>query len=194
MLWFIFYPMNLMLSILCYLTNWLAVLFADERGELHGSWLYWQTWDDSLDVEWFVKETVPKIFRYDFDKHYVSTREAPEYLKPLGRDKGAVKCINNEFTLKERIQRYFCRVLWLYRNNGYGFAFYWFGNGCAGNLLTTIKFKYGMLVYDRFNPFYGAWKLSGKIGWLEFLAGWKLAVESSDFKWAMITGRILIRK
>ena len=194
MLWFIFYPMNLMLSILCYLTNWLAVLFADERGELHGSWLYWQTWDDSLDVEWFVKETVPKIFRYDFDKHYVSTREAPEYLKPLGRDKGAVKCISNEFTLKERVQRYFCRVLWLYRNNGYGFAFYWFGNGCAGNLLTTIKFKYGTLVYDRFNPFYGAWKLSGKIGWFEFLAGWKLATESSDFKWAMITGRILIRK
>lgn len=59
MVWLIYYPLNFLCSILCYLTNWLVVFFADERGELDGAFHLWQTWDDSLDVEWFVKETVP---------------------------------------------------------------------------------------------------------------------------------------
>jgi hypothetical protein len=36
---------------------------------------------------------------------------------------GHVVILDDNFTIKERIQRYFCRVLWLYRNCAYGFAY-----------------------------------------------------------------------
>ena len=40
MIWFIMFPLNVICSILCYLTNWLVVLMADEEGELHGCMVY----------------------------------------------------------------------------------------------------------------------------------------------------------
>ena len=40
---------------------------------------------------------------------------------------GYVDLIDENFTLKEKFQRYICRCAWLYRNCGYGFAYYIFG-------------------------------------------------------------------
>ena len=40
---------------------------------------------------------------------------------------GYVDILDDNFTLKEKFQRYICRCAWLYRNCGYGFAYYIFG-------------------------------------------------------------------
>lgn len=117
--------LNLLCMVLCYLTNWFVVLFSDKYGNLPKIFKMWQTYDNCLDVEWMISEKkVPSFFRYDFNKHY------KYYLEEKYEDvviPGYVEIIDNNFTLKEKIQRYFCRCAWLYRNCGYGFAYYIFG-------------------------------------------------------------------
>lgn len=186
--WLILFLLNICCSVLCYLTNWLIVLFADNRGELHGIWHLWQTWDDSLDVSWFVKETVPECLRYDFDKHYDEGREATEWLKAHNRDKGCVIDKGVKFSLVERLQRYCCRVLWLYRNCGYGFAFYLFGTDCRASDLMQTNGTWYTLYSDG-----ESWQLVGKWKVFEVMAGWKLAKESDKLTHSMIAGRVLIR-
>lgn len=186
--WFIGFFFNLCFSILCYLTNWFVIFFADNRGELHGILHLWQTWDDSLDVEWFVKEKVPKFLRYDFDKHYESSRETTEALMYYNRDKGCVIDREVPFTNIELIQRYLCRVLWLYRNNGYGFAFYLFGMDCVGTELWHTKGSwYDFYWNDYCFQFIGKWKI------FEVMAGWKLPRECRQMTRSMVAGRVLIR-
>lgn len=192
MKWFLYFPLNCITSIFCYLTNWLAVIFADQEGEMHGLWKYWQTWDDSVDVEWFVKETVPRFLRYDFDSHYISSREKPDCLARYNRDKGRVICINQNFTLKERLQRYCCRVLWLTRNCGYGFSFYLFGADHCGTLLHIVNTNRYRFVYG--GDVIGApWQLDMKIWRFQILAGWKLNTSSTVWTRSMIAGRIIFR-
>lgn len=36
MRWFLYAPLQLLIMIICYITNPIVVLFADENGELHG--------------------------------------------------------------------------------------------------------------------------------------------------------------
>jgi hypothetical protein len=195
--WILYFPLNTFFTILCYLTNWIVTPFADEAGELHGVLRYWQTWDDTLDVEWFVKEKVPKFLRYDFDKHYKTTREQTPELAKYNRTKGAVICINNSFTVWERIQRYICRTLWLYRNNSYGFAFYLFGiNANYEDLNVKRKdYKNG----DWYEVVNGRgfwccpWKFTGQFGWISFYLGWKLYGYETPTRY-MIAGRIILRK
>ena len=208
MLWILLFPLNIITSILCYLTNPIAVLFADERGELHGLWRYWQTWDDSCDVDWIVKTRVPKIFMYDFDKHYVSSRETTPELTEVGRDKGCV--IFNpanpdaaKFTIKERIQRYFCRLFWLNRNNGYGWAFFFFGRNVIGTNMVAILDKntpndHLYFGYDKSKNilvrpwiFKTDWTIYKTIRWNTFL-GWKIDCSSTTPRKAMIANRIAI--
>lgn len=128
----IYAQLNILLMLFCYITNPIVVLFADETGELHSFLRYWQTWDDSLDPAFFVKKKVPKFLRYDYDRHYQEYWGTTRDLAKLGRDRCFVKLLDKHFTVKERIQRYFCRVLWLTRNCGYGFAFYTFGRKVVG--------------------------------------------------------------
>lgn len=45
----IYLLLQLLCMVVCYLTNWLVLLFADEQGELPGLLRMWQTWDDTLD-------------------------------------------------------------------------------------------------------------------------------------------------
>lgn len=188
MLWPILFIANTLCSILCYLTNWIVVLFADKDGELHGIWKLWQTWDDSLDVDWFVKGSVPRCFRYDFDKHYESYVDRPYELARLNRSKGAVRDLGVPWSIKERLQRYVCRVLWLTRNCGYGFAFWWFGANHTGIYLIHKKGSW----YDYwYNNYY--WEFSGKLWVFEILAGWKLNVASRELTRSMIAGRIIVR-
>lgn len=80
MKWFIYAPLQLVCMLVCYLTNWIVVLFADQNGELQGLLRLWQTWDDSLDGEDCVTKYVPAIIRYDFYKYYrVERHILPEY-------------------------------------------------------------------------------------------------------------------
>ena len=196
----IFLILNLFAMVLCYLTNWLVVLFADEDGELPFPLSLWQTWDDSLDVDWFVKETVPAIFRYDFDSKYTRYESSSDLLRPYGRTRmyshfkeGAA------MTIFERLKRYVCRVLWLYRNCGYGFAFWLFGtNVYSSNMRYTENtdgFKYG---YDKSKEWYSRpfiYKneraFCKRIRWC-ILIGWKID-EGMGYHRAMIANRIAVR-
>lgn len=108
-------------QILCYITNPIVVLFCDKYGNLPRIFRLWQTYDNCLDVEWMIsEEVVPKKFRYDFNKHYryYSEVKTNDDFVP-----GHVALLDDDFTIKERVQRYFCRLLWLYRNTAYGFAY-----------------------------------------------------------------------
>lgn len=127
MIWLPLFVLNALLMVLCYLTNPLVVLFADEEGELKGFLHYWQTWDDSINPRFFILEKVPGFLRHDYDRHYVEFWDTTPALAPLGHRRCFAKLIDPNFTLKERLQRYICRVLWLTRNCGYGFSFYMFG-------------------------------------------------------------------
>jgi hypothetical protein len=64
--------LDLLFTIQCYVTNPIVCLFADEYGNLPNALRWWQTWDNTLDVEWMVTESkVPKLFQYDYNRHYV---------------------------------------------------------------------------------------------------------------------------
>lgn len=109
-------------TIIAYLTNWLVVFFADECGQLPKCLKWWQTYDNPLDVEWMITEgKVPKFARYDFKRHYDYYYEdkGDNYMKP-----GYVILKDPDFTLWERFQRYVCRLYWIYRNSNYGFSYY----------------------------------------------------------------------
>ena len=113
---------DILFNINAYKTNPIVVLFADKYGNLPHSLRYWQTYDNCLDVEWMVTEgVVPKLFRYDFNKHY-------KYHYEVKNDDGTlipghVDILDDTFTIKERMQRYFCRLLWLNRNCAYGYSY-----------------------------------------------------------------------
>lgn len=70
MRWFLYAPLQLICMVICYITNPIVVLFADENGELPGLFCLWQTWDDSCDSEDCVTKYVPDWMRYDFYKYY----------------------------------------------------------------------------------------------------------------------------
>lgn len=129
----------------CYITNPIVVLFCDEYGNLPKYFRLWQTYDNCLDVEWLITEKcVPKIFRYDFNKHYKYHLEDKTDGKLIA---GYVDLLDPNFSTVERIQRYFCRLLWLCRNNAYGFRYYIFGKEV--NALTaklTHQSDYGITV------------------------------------------------
>lgn len=121
MYWLCCAILNILFSVFAFITNPIVILFADEHGNLPRWLRWWQTYDNCLDVGWMVTGNhVPKIFRYDFNKHYVYHLED----KTDGRlIPGYVDIIDPNFTVKERIQRYFCRLAWLIRNNAYGFSY-----------------------------------------------------------------------
>ena len=80
MRWFLYAPLQLICMVICYITNPIMVLFADENGELPGLFCLWQTWDDSCDSEDCVTKYVPKLIRYDFYKYYrTEKRYDPDY-------------------------------------------------------------------------------------------------------------------
>ena len=120
MKYFILLPLEILAMIVAYLTNPFVCLFANEKGELPPLFSWWQTWDNPLDIDWMVYEEgcTPKIFHYDFNKHYKYHWEDHE-----NNAAGYVELLDPNFTVIERIQRYFCRLAWMYRNCNYGFSY-----------------------------------------------------------------------
>ena len=127
---------NVAFHLLCYVTNPIVVFFCDERGNLPKIFTLWQTYDNCLDVEWMITEKiVPSIFRYDFNKHYKYHLEQKNNGVVIP---GYVDIIDPVFTRKEKIQRYFCRLFWLYRNCAYGFSYYVSGRQVAFDKLVVV--------------------------------------------------------
>lgn len=201
----IYAPLNIICMLFCYLTNPVVCLFADERGELHGFLKYWQTWDDTLNPAFFVKEKVPAFLRYDYDRHYKEYWNVTPELAALGRDRCFVEILDPHFTCKERIQRYICRVMWLYRNCAYGFAFYCFGRKVVGKNCEKLvydfdneghyrKFLVGRHGSALTHPwsYKSTWKINDKIRW-EIYAGWKINENSDKPQQCMIAHRVAFR-
>lgn len=198
-------PLNIICMLICYITNPIVCLFADERGELHGFWKYWQTWDDSLDSAFFVKNKAPKFLCYDFDKHYEQYWNTTPELKRLGQYRFFNKVKDPHFTKKEKIQRYLCRVLWLTRNCGYGFAFYLFGRYTIGTQCKRETYKIidkehcKKYVVDKHqNVLTRPWaykntlKFAKHLRW-EIYLGWKIREDVSEMRQYMIAHRIAFR-
>jgi len=208
MIYFLLLPLNLVVMLLCYITNPIVCLFADEEGELHGILKYWQTWDDSCDSMFFVKERAPKYIKYDYDSKYIQVIGTDSELSKTGNSRCYSKLKDGAtFTFKEKVQRYLCRVLWLTRNNAYGFSFYMFGvnvKGCDLEIKKNIRegdneyrFAYDKTksIFARPWVLYYNWKINDKFYWNIFL-GWKISTSNptdTSLKKAMIANRISIR-
>lgn len=200
----IYLPLNLICMVICYITNPFVVLFANEVGELPKIFKFWQTWDGSIDDEGYLTEDCPKWCRYDFYKHY------KPYTEPVygNHEKRCVKLIDPNFTTKERILRYICRVLWLTRNCGYGFAYYIFGININGKDMKLVYGRYqhdigkkGELWVEKDKciltaPFTIKNDLQFFNHYFEFnwYIGWKINTGLYETHRAMIANRISIRK
>lgn len=201
--YFVYWLGSILSMLLCYLTNPIVVLFCNKYGQLPKIFKLWETYDNCLDVEWMVTEKkVPRIFQYDFNKHYIYH---PEIKQEDIFTLGYVELLDGNFTIKERIQRYFCRVAWLYRNCAYGFAYYLFGIRYFGSLQTVLenqKKDDGSYVfvstYQRNNKTYFCikvneyWKLFGYPFKCDIYLGWKMAgtITYNSFTRAMTAIRI----
>jgi len=131
--WLLYLPFALLSTLLCYLTNPIVVLFADEQGELDGLLHLWQTWDDSLDSEFFMHNVCPSWLDYGYDDHYVSYRDTDAWTAEYGKTRQfSVLRQGCTWTTKQRLQRYICRVWWLTRNCAYGWCFFVFGADMTG--------------------------------------------------------------
>ena len=191
----------LLTTVLCYLTNPLVVLFADENGELHGWLRYWQTWDDSLDSSYFMREVIAKTFPaldYGYNNHYGHSVGTTNELAVLGRTRN-YSTLTTPLTTKERLQRYICRVLWLYRNNAYGFSFWLLGCDVYGEDMVMESTGYVVYGHKRYGSVWNSvWiykndsQICGRLYWKIFL-GWKIDYHAAGKKRAMLANRIAIR-
>lgn len=185
----IYLPLQLICMVLCYLTNWLVVLFADEQGELPGLLRMWQTWDDTLDNKTDVGR-MPSCLRYDWDAHYIQ-----EHRMECGQIRYTERLIK-PFGLADRIRRYCCRVHWLYRNCAYGFAFYLFG-ATVWPQQYPIQTKSGDGWYFCRSDLVWAYKnearITGRWYWKIYL-GWKLQRTMQTDYQAMIATRLWISR
>ena len=169
--------------VICYLTNPIVVLFADDEGELPASLKLWQTWDSSLDNRQYVLYDCPKWLSYDFDEYYDTAVMCIGH----GRSKKIV-LTKNPFPKRLWLKHYLNRVFWLYRNTGYGFAFYLFG---VDPKPETIRRK-----GERFSICSNAFrykndaKISKHLRWCIYL-GWKY--DFYDSCHAMIATRFTVR-
>ena len=139
---------------------------------------------------------IPKWLQYDYDKHYEEYWDTTPALAKVGRNRCFARVINGNFTIKERIQRYICRVLWLTRNCAYGFAFWGFGREVDGKNMVYIRDEEGMrLAYDKSrNILTRPWAyqderhLFGNV-YLNLYIGWKINKDNT-VKQCMIATRI----
>lgn len=189
MKYIIYSILQLICMVLCYLTNWLAVFFSDEEGELSGILNLWQTWDDTLDNPSFIDNSLPKFLNYDWHSHYEQYYIIDKYNRKVYKER-----LVKGFTVKDRLKRYVCRVLWLYRNCGYGFAYYIFGR----NIIQPVHVSYddkryyavdskGVRVFKNDSHIVGNWY------WKVYL-GWKIDIHSSVNHRAMIATRVFVQR
>lgn len=202
MKWFICIITELLATMIAYLTNPIVCLFADEYGNLPKYLSWYQTFDNCLDVGWMIEEhIVPSWAEYDFNKHY------KYHLEQKFDDgtviAGYVDILDRNFTLKEKFQRYICRLCWLYRNTNYGFSYYVNGVEVDKDDIVVLKkineynneqfigYEKGKSLWDTAwcfyyeKPYYKKLKLRVYLGWkLKSLSGGRhmLALFFSPFR------------
>ena len=191
--WFLLAILDVLFNIVAYITNPLVVLAASEYGNLPWLLTWWDNYDDCMDVEWFLKEGhVPSWAVYDYDKHY-RIHDSSEGLRTRGIAKSYVDILDWNFTLKERAQRYVCRLLWLYRNCAYGFSYYVTGIDVRRDDIVKIKTEeqdgyiyyvtdYAWVYKDERPSFFG-------LRWDNFV-GWKMQAVTEDVERCMLAFRI----
>ena len=193
MRWFLYTPLNFIVMVICYITNPIVVLFADENGELHGFFRKWQTFDDSCDSEDAVTKYTPKWMRYDFYKYYrVEKKYNPSYGRVI---KKSINVAPLPFV--DKLKRYCCRLFWLSRNCAYGFAVDWFGatinpkdvvvvdDYCFGEFERRIRITKDLKYWKIYNSMR---ILNTKYQWRIYL-GWKIHNVQSIHR-AMLAFRI----
>ena len=192
--WLIYLPFSLLFSVLCYLTNWFVAIFADKNGELPWPLHLWQMWDDSI----YAHESVlnaPKFLQYDWPKHYREYKDTTPQLLKWNRERWFVECIDDNFTFVEKLKRYACGVLWLMRNNAYGFCFYLLGYTSTPFML--VEETEDTITVDEVNGDGWMYKSTAKIfslfGWevhWNNLLGWKLDTDATVDTRSMIANRV----
>ena len=197
-LWFLYFLLSIVFMVLCYPTNPIVVLFANEDGELPSILKYWQTWDNSVYCSDSV-ECAPKFLQYDWAKHYKEYKDADAYLASVNRERWYCVCIDHDFTFVERVKRYLCGVLWLMRNCAYGFCFYTLGLNISP-ILKTIASENTLWVQEIFGGNLGGAFMYKNVapiftlfGWTVHwnnLIGWKIDSSASVATRAMIANRI----
>lgn len=204
-LWLIYVPFALILSFICFVTNPLVVLRADEDGELRGIWKMWQTWDNAINPSDVTEhKQLPSIFLYDWQRHYKEIYDTTPELKKVGRKRWLTKCIDKNFSLWERVQRYICRVYWLSRNCGYGWAFWVLGVLPGINWKVVKNDGETIFVHEDKKLWWlcGAWKYKStapicKVGKYvirrEIFLGWKISENAQVETQGMIAVRATIR-
>ena len=125
MKWFLFILPDWLLIAVSYVVVPFIVSFCDKHGELHGFLRNFQTWDDSCDSSFCVKEVVPSFLRYNWDSKFIEFEDVDPELNR--RRIYTKKRLFARFTFWESVQRYCCRVIWLWRNPAYGFGIRLFG-------------------------------------------------------------------
>lgn len=184
--------LEIIFTIIAYITNPIVILFANEVGELPHLFRWWANWDDGLDVEWMVTEhQVPRFAEYDFCRHYKYYTEW-EAEKITGRHCGFVILLDPHFTLWERFQRYICRLTWIYRNCGYGFSYYVTGVDVDG--ADIVKTEDISTEHYRFQVYYTdyAWMIRYDKPWCKWFRwriflGWKMqGVDSTETQRCML--------
>jgi hypothetical protein len=186
MKWFIYAALQMLCMVVCYLTNWIVAIFANEEGELPGCLRLWQTWDDTLDNETDIKR-MPKFLRYNWNDHYVQVETTERGQRRY------MEFLFEPFTLKDRIRRYFCRCHWLYRNCGYGFAFYWFGVDVEPPVNATLKDDWYFLSTDKAWAFKSSQRAFCRLRWKVYL-GWKIQRQLNKPHRAMIATRVWFQR
>lgn len=114
-------------------------------------------------------------------------------------------CFNDDWTLKERLRRYICRVYWLTRNCAYGFCFYLFGNvvdsagvvektfiqeGTGRELIIGWDVSKDILV----RPWWVKcdWMITDNVEFNVYL-GWKWHMDETAIKQVMIANRVAVK-
>lgn len=204
MIWLLYFVIQFPIMLICYITNPIVCLFADEDGELPYIFRMWQTWDDSVNPRCHVMEMAPKFLRYDWDKHYIEFEVSTPELDRVGKKRWKAICINSDFTIGERIRRYLCRVLWLTRNCGYGFAFWCFGVEVDSTHVheksyqepdgrtLTIGWDDSKSIWNRPWWIKSDRKISKHVEWNVYL-GWKWWPDGNRIKRCMIANRIAVK-
>ena len=191
--WLLMAILDVLFNVIAYITNPVILLFADEVGNLPAVFTWWANWDDHLDVEWMVYEHhVPKFAEYDFNKHY-KYHDEWEAEQTIGEHRGYVDLLDPDFSLKERFQRYVCRLMWMWRNNAYGFSYYVTGIDVYKADIVEVKTEEadGYIWYETDYAFcYKDMRPSfGARHWDNFV-GWKMQCLEHDTERCMLAFRI----
>jgi hypothetical protein len=151
--WALLFPLTILVELACYILNPLVAIptrremrtdtvkrmggemVTMPREYLIKPLMYFQTHDNAVDEYWYDS--------YNEDSYFKFLREATQ------------EQYDSSWWL-----RYICRVHWLYRNNGYGFLFYWFGAPLES---AGINYEHGMEDSGKFWYFYQTFPNSFKL-------------------------------